>query len=697
MGYRRSPSLGSYDRPVADPSAEQRVVELRELIRYHNQRYFEHDAPEIPDADYDVLVRELQALEAADPELVTPESPTQRVGSAPAATFSPVTHRVPLMSLDNAMDESELRAWGERLERLLAQDPDPAPIHYVCELKIDGIAMALSYEHGRLVQGATRGDGRVGEDITANIRTIADIPQDLGPGAPDRLEVRGEVYLPVATFDALNESQIAAGLRAYANPRNTAAGSLRQKDARITASRGLRFWCYQLAEVEGGPVLSRHTEALDYLRTLGFPINDETRAFDTLDEVYAHCHRWIEHRHELPYDIDGVVVKVDELARRAALGATAKAPRWAIAFKLPPEERTTLLRDIEVSVGRTGRATPFAVLEPVSVGGSTVGVATLHNEDQVRLKDVRPGDTVIVRKAGDVIPEVVGPVLSLRPEGTEPWTFPSACPLCATPFLRPEGEVNHLCPNPACPARSAGWIEYFASRGAMDIEGFGEERVRLFLGLGLLRDPSDIYTLDFEAVRALEGFGDISVNNLRNAIEASKTRPLANLLVGLNVRHLGPATATVLAKRFGHLDRIMEASEDQIGSIEGIGPTIAAAVAGFFRDERNRALIERFRAAGLNFEGPEATDMPQVLAGKSIVVTGSLDGFTRDEAEEAITSRGGKSPGSVSKKTTAVVVGAEPGASKLTKAEQLGIPILDEPGFVHLLRTGELPALSTPD
>jgi DNA ligase (NAD+) len=425
-------------------------------------------------------------------------------------------------------------------------------------------------------------------------------------------------------------------------------------------------------------------------------VNPEVKRLDGLEDAFAHCQHWQEHRHDLPYEIDGVVLKVDDLALQRELGFTSKAPRWAIAFKFPPEERTTKLLDIMVSVGRTGRATPFGQLEPVFVGGSTVGVATHHNQDQVRAKDVRPGDTVIVRKAGDVIPEIVGPVLAERPEGLPEWVFPTECPVCGHTLVRPEGEADTRCPNISCPARVAGTIEHFASRGAMDIEGLGEQRVRLFCQMGLLRDVADIYSLSAEQLQGIEGFGEVSINNLLSAIDASRTRPLANLMVGLNVRHMGPASSTALATHFGHLDRIEAATEEELAAVEGVGPIIAAAVREWFADESNRAVVQKLREAGVNLEGPEAPDLPQNLVGLSVVVTGTLDGFTRDEAEAAVKGRGGKSPGSVSKKTTAVVVGADPGASKLTKATDLGVPILDEAGFAHLLETGEVPATAQP-
>ncbi len=670
-----------------DPAA--RIDELRAQLAVHNRRYHELDDPEIPDVEYDQLVRELQALEAAYPDLVVEDSPTQLIGSAPSATFAPVEHTVPMMSLDNAFSHDELTAWAERMARGLEIGPG-APIGFMCELKIDGIALSMRYENGKLVQGATRGNGRVGEDITANIRTIGVIPQTLGSDAPPVLEVRGEVYLPVAAFDALNDSQEAAGLPRYANPRNTAAGSLRQKDPAVTASRSLAFWSYQLGQVEGGPEFSTHSAAMDWLGSLGFPVNPERRKVATIAEVIAFTDHWHEHRHDLDYEIDGAVIKIDSLDQQRRLGSTARAPRWAMAFKLPPEERTTRLLDIQVSIGRTGKATPFAVLEPVFVGGSTVQMATLHNSDQVKLKNVRPGDTVIVRKAGDVIPEVLGPVLAERPADLPEWHFPTHCPTCSEPLVRPDDEAHTFCVNPLCPARRQTQIEYFASRSAMDIEGMGEKVVSRFLDEGLIADVGDIYAIDWERVRALDRFGEIATDNLRTAVEASKSRPLANLLVGLGIRHFGPSGAAILAAHFGHLDAIAAATADEIAAIGGVGPVIARSVADYFQSEKALALVEKFRVGGVNLEGPKKSDVPQVLEGKAIVVTGSLAGFSRDSAAEAIKSRGGKNPGSVSKKTLAVVVGSDPGSSKVAKAEELGIPMIDEAAFVALLESGEL-------
>ena len=670
-----------------------RIDELREVVRHHSRLYYDQDSPEIADADFDAIFRELAALEEEHPDLITPDSPTQSVGGSASITFSSVEHRVPMMSLDNAFTPDEVTAWGGRLQRRIDElGASIDSVGLVAELKIDGLAVSIRYENGLLVQAATRGDGRVGEDVTANVKTIPGIPHRLPKGGPEVLEVRGEVYMSISAFEELNAAQIEAGEKTYVNPRNTAAGSLRQKDAAVTASRNLSFWSYQLGEVVGGPELTEHHQIFEFLGGMGFPVNPEVTVLHGLNDVAAHLMQWQKHRHDLDYEIDGVVLKVDALSLQRELGFTSRAPRWAIAYKFPPEERTTKLIDIQVSIGRTGRATPFAQLEPVFVGGSTVEFATLHNQDQVAAKDVRPGDTVVVRKAGDVIPEVVGPVLVDRPKGLRKWKFPTNCPVCGHALVRPEDEAVHRCLNLSCPARVAGAIEHFASRGAMDIEGLGEQRVQLFCELGLLSDVADIYSLDPERLKGLDKFADVSVQKLLGAIEGSKTKPLANLLVGLNIRHLGGAGSVALAEHFGHLDHIEAASEVEIAGVEGLGSIIAASVHQWFADPTNRVVIEKLRAAGVNLQGPEASGLPQTLEGLIVVVTGTLDGFTRDEAEAVIKGRGGKSPGSVSKKTTAVVIGAGPGASKVTKAEELGVPILDEPGFLELLETGTLPS-----
>jgi len=678
----------SSDSNGVPESVAARVVELRALIKGYDAQYYLEDASEVPDAVYDALKDELSSLEEQHPDLVASDSPTLTVGIAPAELFAPVTHRTPMMSLDKVTTFEEILAWGSRLHRLLAPETGSP---FVCEPKIDGLSISLTYERGRLLRGATRGDGRVGEDVTPNVRTVAAIPKELAldPGeTPAIVEIRGEVYFPVSAFEQLNRRQEAAGLRLFSNPRNAAAGSLRQKDASITAGRALGAFFYQ---VDGMPDLTTQSATLELLRRAGLPVNPETRVVPDLEAVFAYCRDFETRRHGLGYEIDGVVVKVEDRALHVRLGATSHAPRWAVAYKFPPEEQTTLLEDILVSIGRTGRATPFAKLRPVRVAGSVVGLATLHNEDQVRLKDVRPGDTVIVRKAGDVIPEVVGPVLSQRPTGTEHWKFPSACPSCGSPLVRLSGESDTYCVNSNCPAQRVQRIAHFASRGAMDIEGLGEQRVAQLAAAGLLSDAADCYRLEVQDLVALEGFGELSAMNLVAAIDDARERPLANLLTALGIRHIGGTVAASLASTFGDLDRLMAASEDELASVEGIGSVIAASLARYFGEESNRAMIERLRAGGVRFTAAEAPQLPQTLIGKTVVVTGTLSQFGREQAEAAITGRGGKSPGSVSAKTFAVVVGDSPGAAKLTKAEALGIPVLDEEGFVKLLETGELP------
>ncbi len=900
-------------------------------MRHHDEQYHVRDAPEIPDADYDDLVVELRALEERHPGLADPDSPTATVGAAPSVLFAPVAHGVPMMSLDNAFDLEELRAWDARAASRFGGPVGP----YVCELKFDGLAISVRYERGRLVRAATRGDGRVGEDVTHNVATIADVPRYLGAGAPEVLEVRGEVYMAIPAFERLNEARQAAGEARYANPRNTAAGSLRQKDPTVTATRELSWWCYQMGTMTGGPVISRHSETLEYLDSLGLPVNDAWLLGTDLAAVEDYVRAAEQRRHDHDYETDGVVIKLDDFGRQAELGATSHHPRWAIAYKFPPEERSTRLLDIQVSIGGKGKATPFAVLEPVFVGGSTVQMATLHNEDQVKAKDVRPGDTVVVRKAGDVIPEVLRPVLSERPEGLPAWEFPKFCG-CPnrSPLVREEGDAAHHCRHPNCPHQQAGAIEHFASRGAMDIEGLGEKNVRLLIAEGLLSDVGDIYELpaaaeriaklemessygednakrllaaveastgwpagsrlggqydyrrlaaaqapsrwlsaellqglgikgvgkktaqalakrvgslsavsaasegDLAAVkgvsrkaaanvrsffgdpderallaelaavgveaaagvaeasrtattrvsdggstpnelhhvakaaetatavaapiaavssadqlvrrirayagamgiarlgekladdlvanrlvgsvadlyrlderrvadlRVVRTFGPKNTDNLLAGIEASKERSLARLLFGLNIRHLGAAVGEYLARAVADqlpedleavddLDRIVRASEDDLAEVSGVGPTIAASVRAFFYDEDNLAVVAKLRAAGVNCAGPAPTNadeaMSATLEGKTIVVTGTLENYSREGATAAISARGGRSPGSVSRGTTAVVAGSSPGASKLMKAEKLGVTVLDEEAFEHLLATGELP------
>jgi len=655
------------------------VEELREQINHHAYRYYVLDDPEVSDAEYDELLRELQALESEFPELITPDSPTQRVGGAPSDLFAPVQHRSRMLSLDNVFSQEELEAWGRRVERLIGSGA-----RYACELKIDGVAVALTYEDGVYARGATRGDGVTGEDITANIRTVRAVPQRLRVANPPAvLEVRGEMYLPVKAFEKLNEQLLAEGKRPFANPRNAAAGSLRQKDPAVTASRPLRLWTHGLGWAEGLRFES-HSQSLAWLRDAGLPVDPHITVVDTLEEVFAFTQRWQEHRHSVDYEIDGVVVKVDQIPLQEELGATSHAPRWAVAYKFPPEERTTILRAIEVHTGRTGIVTPFARLEPVFISGVTVTTATLHNEDEVARKDVRVGDTVIVRRAGDVIPEVVGPVVSKRPKGARPWTFPKRCPSCGTELVRREGEAYWRCPNKrACPSQNVEWLFAFASRGAMDIEGLGYKTGYLLIDLGWIQDPADVYSLTAEQLEQLPGFAEKRIENLLTAIEASKDRPVWRLLVALNIPHVGSTVARLLTQAFPSIDRLAAASEEEIAQVEGVGPIIARSVAEWFADEHNRRLLEKLRAAGVRMEDPEPERPPEgPLSGKTIVLTGGLGAMSREEATRAAEQAGAKVTSTVSKKTDFVVAGESPG-SKLAKAEQLGVEIVDEKEFLR--------------
>jgi DNA ligase (NAD+) len=680
-----------------DPAEE--IRSLRGLVAYHAARYYQRDDPEIADAEYDALVRELRDLEAAHPGLVDEPSPLEGVGAPPMSHFAPVVHARRMMSLDNAFSLDELRAWADRAARLVPGDLGGATGRLVCEPKIDGLALSIRYENGRYVQAATRGDGRVGEDVTANVATISSVPKSLaltGDEIPALLEVRGEAYLGVTAFAELNRRQSEAGLPLFANPRNSAAGSLRQKDPAVTARRPLSFFAYQIGLVEwsSGPRgLATHAESLELLRRAGFAVNPEIEIVDGIDAVYAYCARWQEHRHDLDYEIDGVVVKIDDLGIQQAVGETSHAPRWAIAFKFPPEERTTLLEAILVSIGRTGRATPFAQLTPVVIAGSTVGLASLHNADQVAAKDLRVGDTVVVHKAGDVIPEVVGPVLALRPPGTEPWTFPTSCPSCVELLVRLEHEKDTYCVNAECEAQRVARITHFASRSALDIEGLGESRVAEFVRAGLLVDVADVYVLDEATVVGIEGFGAVSARNLIAAIDASRSRGLQRVLVGLSIRHVGPTVAVALARAFGEIDALIAAPAAQLSEIDGVGEIIAESVVAYFALDKNRTLVGRLAALGVDLTEPDVArdaTLPPTLAGRSVVVSGTLAAFSRQEAQAAIVARGGSSPGSVSKKTFALVVGAEAGQTKVERAVALGIPVLDEEAFVRLLETGSV-------
>jgi DNA ligase (NAD+) len=680
------------DVPADPRAARDRHDELARVLRDARYRYDVLSDPPMTDAEYDALFRELEALEAAHPELVTASSPTQRVGSPPSGAFPPFEHPQPMLSLDNAFSRDELEAWAQRVRRVLGTDTLP---RVTCELKIDGVAINLLYRDGVLATGATRGNGVVGEDVTAQILTVEGVPYRLDVETPPALlEVRGEVYYPVAAFEAMNEARIEHGEAAFMNPRNAASGALRQKDPEVTRTRPLSVWCHGLGTVDGVAFAS-HSEALAWLRAAGLPTAPETETFDDIEEAWAFVERWTAARHDVAYEIDGVVVKVDDLVLREELGFTSRAPRWAIAYKMPPIEQQTRLEAIEVNVGRTGKATPYAVLDPVLVAGTTITYATLHNEIQVQAKDVRVGDTVMVRRAGDVIPEVVGPVLSARPEGAARWSMPADCPFCGQPLVRPEGEAHHFCENVDCPNRLRESLAHLASRGALDIEGLGEQTVELLLERGLVHDLADVFRLRErrDDLLALEKWGEKRVDNLLAGIEAGRQAPLDRVLVALNIRHLGPTYAKSLVRALPSLDAIRSATTDELEAIDGIGPTIAGAVHAWFATPRNAELIDDLVALGITTatETTAADEDATLLEGWTVVVTGTLEGFTRDEAKDALESRGAKVTGSVSGKTSVVVVGESPG-SKHDKALSLGVPVAEEAAFVHLLEHGELPA-----
>lgn len=690
---------------ASDPGA--RIEALRREIEHHTYLYYAQDAPEISDGAFDSLMRELRELEAAHPEFYDAASPTQRVGGFVGEQFAPVRHARRMYSLDNAMDLSELDAW---LERVVEAFGRMVPV--VCELKIDGSSIALTYEEGRLTRAATRGDGTTGEDVTANMRAVKDVPLRLRPDAFSGLkdntaavELRGEVYLPKSSFEALNAAALAHGKQAFANPRNAAAGSLRQKDASITAGRDLSTFIYAVAD-ERSLSVSGQGELLQWLREAGFHVNPDVKLCETAAEVHAFCEQAILRRESLPYEIDGVVVKVDSFSQQEAMGYTARAPRWAIAFKFPPEEKTTLLRDITVQVGRTGKLTPVAEMDPVVVAGSTVARATLHNVDEVHRKDVRVGDTVIVRKAGDVIPEVLGPVLALRPPNAVVWHMPERCPSCNSPVIREEGEVDYRCISIDCPAQALERLLHWASRGALDIDGMGEEIVSRLVEAGRLSDVADYYTLDEVELSLLDmgrvnkdgepiRLGETVAKKVVAAIDVSRTRPFARVLFGLGIRHVGKTIAEVLARTYPTIEALMAASEEDLAAIDGIGPKIARTAYLFLRTPDNVAVIERLRGLGVSMEDrvlKASEQLPQTLSGLTFVLTGSLveSGMTRDEAGAGLKARGAKVSGSVSKKTNFVVAG-EAAGSKYDKAVELGVPVLDETALQHILATGEVP------
>ncbi len=670
----------------ASPDLARRADDLRRQLAYHSYRYHVLDAPIISDAAYDSLYRELRDLETEHPELVTPDSPTRRVGGAPVEGFRKVQHPAPMLSLDNAFSVEEVRAWGERMRRLVGD----VPMDFVVEPKMDGLTVVLHYTDGVFTLGATRGNGIEGEDVTANLRTLPSVPLRIpvdvnaDTPAPPTLVVRGEVLMHKDAFARLNESRVAEGLEPYANPRNTSAGALRQLDPRITATRPLTLYTYAVVL---GPRLRSQWEALQYLRTMGFPVNSDSKHADNLDDAIAIAEEWLARKSSLNYDADGIVLKVNSFALQDELGVVGSAPRSAIAFKPAPQEAVTVLRRIAVNVGRTGVVTPQALMDPVRIGGVTVSQATLHNADYIAERDIREGDTVVLKRAGDVIPQVLRPVVELRPPDTQPWHMPPTCPSCGEPLVRLPEEAATFCVNAACPAQLRRHVEHFAGRGAMDIVGLGEKIVAQVVDAGLVHDVADLYHLKEkrDALLDLEGFAEKKVDNLLASIEASKDRPLARLLFALGIQHVGSTIAETLARQFGAIDGLMGASLAEVQAIPGLGPQIAESVVDYFANPRNHEVIGRLKAAGVRTaDAVAAAPKDGHLAGQTFVLTGRLPNMTRDEAKSRIESRGGRVTDSVTRKTTYVVAGEEPG-SKLEKARQLGVAVLDEAELTRLL------------
>lgn len=659
-----------------------RIEELRERINYHNHRYYVLDDPEISDSQYDDLMRELRGMESDHPELVTPDSPTQRVGAEPLEGFTQAEHPVPLLSLGNAFDGEEFMAWHARVADLL-EEPQ---FDMVCELKLDGLAVALTYENGLLTRGATRGNGVVGEDVTSNMRTIRSIPLSVADSAPQRFEVRGEVIFPKSKFEAFNEQRIAEGLPPYAHPRNTAAGSVRQLDPRTTAERPLDIYVYGLGYAE--PMgFDTHWETIEALARLGFKTNPHSRLVHTPEEALDYCKTWVEAWEGLDYGCDGVVVKVNRFDYQRHLGVVGREPRWAIAYKFPATQATTQLMDIAVNVGRTGSINPYAVLEPVNINGVTVRQATLHNADYIASKDLRIGDWVVVERAGEVIPQVVSSVVSKRDGAERPFEMPGECPSCSEPVVRAEGEAAHLCVNAACPAQLVRLLEHFVSKGAMDIEGLGIKQTTILLEKGLIKQVADLYTLNKDDLLVLDRFGETSVKNLLDAIEASKSRPFSRVLVAVGIQHVGGEVAELLARHFPNIDALMNASQEDLEAVQSIGPKIAEAVVAYFGNESNRAVIEKLRAVGVTMEAEQGEEtVEQVLDGLRFVVTGRLERFSRSDITGRIKDMGGAVSGSVSKKTDYVVAGEDAG-SKLADAEKLGVPVITEDEFLELVES----------
>lgn len=661
----------------------ERIQQLRDEIRRHEELYYIQAAPVLSDAEFDALMRELQRLEAEHPDLVVPDSPTQRVGGRPVTGFATVAHLAPMLSLDNAYNQEELRAFDERVRRGL---DTTAAVAYVAELKIDGLSIALTYEDGRLVRGATRGDGVHGEDVTHNVRTVRALPLKLRDAPAGRVEIRGEVFLPRQSFERINEEQRQAGLPLYANARNTAAGTMRQLDASLVARRGLSAWSYQVVWPAEAAGCATHAEMLEGLERWGLPVEPHWRLCDGIDAVVAFCEEWRERRAALHFETDGVVIKLNDLAARGRLGFTSKFPRWATAFKFPAERKVAMLHRIDINIGRTGAATPFAILEPTVVAGSTISMATLHNPDDIVRKDIRPGEPVIIEKAGDVIPRVVGPADPGAAQRPEPWVMPGDCPVCGSALTKPEDEAVWRCENSSCPAKLRRGLEHFASRGAMNIEGLGESLVGQLCDAALVTSLADLYRLDAPTLENLERMGKKSAAKVLAEIEKSKRNPVWRLIYGLGIRHVGERGAQVLADHFGSVDDIMRATVDELEEVREIGPVVAASIRAWFDEPHNRELIEGFRTAGVTLTGERKTAPagPRPLAGRTYVLTGTLETMSREEAQRRLEALGAKVTGSVSKKTTAVVVGAEAG-SKLEKARKLGVPTLDEPAFLRLI------------
>ena len=671
---------------MADDSTMHRANELRTKIDRWNYEYYILDQSSVPDSEYDEALNELRRIEAEHPELITPESPTQRVGASAQSAFAKIEHPVPMLSLSNVFSEEELQAWAARAQRA----GGGADLDFVVEPKIDGLAVAITYVNGRFARGSTRGDGFVGEDISANLRTVKSIPLRLQDGAPPPvIEVRGEVYMRKADFEKLNARILDQGGTPFMNPRNSSAGSLRQLDPRITASRPLRLFTYGIGYVQGWSLPPTHYEALELLRGYGFDASPGAQRCRTIEEVWVLCQEWQERRHDLDFEIDGVVIKVNDVRQQEEIGYVAREPRWATAFKFPAIQKTTVVEDIEINVGRTGTLNPTAHLAAVNIGGVVVRRATLHNEDEIARKDIRIGDTVVVQRAGDVIPQVVMVLTDHRTGNEVPFVMPETCPVCGSPTFREPGEAMRYCTNSACPAQLKEHLHHFVARTAMDIDGLGSKLTDRFVDLGWLRDAADIYYLDWKAVSELEGLGEKSAENLRNAVEASKGRSVARLVNALGIRHVGERTAALLVDRFHSIDRLMEASLEEINSVAGIGEVMADSIYRYFREDHNRAIIEKLRAAGLKMaEESSNTTGPSPLVGKTFVLTGRLETLTRPQAEELLRRAGATVTGSVSKKTNFVVAGEDAG-SKADRANELGVPIISEAEMLAMLDGAE--------